>query len=87
MALSILVAGDAVLSENWLSTFFQKRPSDLRYDWVKLQSFYPIESLANASQVTFCLPRFLGPCAYMPSGMLLKMDVKLSMIDPSTKKR
>ncbi len=45
-----------------------------------MHSFYPVESLTNATQMTFLLPRFLGPMAYVPSGLLLKLNIKLAMI-------
>ncbi len=50
-----------------------------------MHSFFPVESLSNASQMTFLLPRFLGPLCYIPNGMLLKMDIKLAMIDGTGK--
>ncbi len=49
----------------------------MRYDSIKMQSFQPLESLSNASSMSFNLPRFLGPSAYIPGNMLLKLSVKL----------
>ena len=42
-----------------------------------MQAFYPVESLTNANQMTFNLPRFLGPNSYLPNKMMLKVEVKL----------
>ncbi len=80
---SILIEADSVLAENYLEGFFQRRPTDRRYESTKLHTFYPVESLTNASQVTFVLPRFLGPMAYVPSGLLLKLNIQLAMLSAS----
>ncbi len=45
-----------------------------------MNKFSPVESLTNASQVTFVLPHFMGPFAYLPSGILLQVDMKMSMV-------
>ncbi len=71
--------GNNVLSEDWAEDFFQSRPTDGRFECVKLQKFYPIESLTNASVITFILPRFMGPNIYLPSRMLLKVAVQLKI--------
>ncbi len=78
---SITVENESVLAENWVSGFFQRRPTDRRFDSVKMHVFHPVESLTHASNATFILPRFLGPNAYIPSGMLLKADIVLSLAD------
>ena len=44
-----------------------------------MQCFYPVESLANAQQISFVLPRYLGPNCYLPQKLLLRLDVKLNM--------
>ena len=44
-----------------------------------MNEFFPVESLTNASQVTFVLPHFMGPFCYIPSGMILKVEVKMTM--------
>ncbi len=49
----------------------------MRYDSIKMQNFQPVESLTNASSMSFNLPRFLGPSAYIPGNMMLKLAVKL----------
>ncbi len=51
-----------------------------------MNSFNPVESLTNASQVTFILPHFMGPFSYLPHGMILKADIKMSMIRNETTK-
>ncbi len=78
------------LAENIIDAYFQGRAVDMRYDSVKMQSFQPLESLSNASSVSFHLPRFLGPSAYIPANMLLKLSVKLetgnSTVIPAVKR-
>ncbi len=74
---SAQVEAASYLAENIIDAYFQGRPVDMRYDSVKMQSFQPLESLSNASSVSFNLPRFLGPSAYIPGNMLLKLAVKL----------
>ncbi len=67
------------MSEDWAEDFFQSRPTDARFECVKLQKFFPVESLTNARLITFVLPRFMGPNIYLPSRMLLKVEVQLKM--------
>ncbi len=76
---SVLVEGNSILSKNWADDFFSVRPTDWRFDCVKMQSFSPVESLSHARKVTFILPRFLGPNMYLPDRMLLKIEVALSL--------
>ncbi len=75
---SIQIEADTKLSENWVQSFFQDRATDARFHSVKYHQFHSVESLTNASQVTFICPRFLGPNCYLPSKMLLKVEVKLT---------
>ena len=71
-AFSIQLEADTQLSQNWIETFFQHRPTDGRYEAVKYQAFHSVESLTNANQVTFQCPRFLGPNAYLPDKLMIK---------------
>ncbi len=90
MSAHLVVEGNSVLSQNFAEDFFSSRPTDLRYECVKLESFHPVESLTGASQVTFILPRFLGPNCYLPHKMLLHVEVCLEQEGgaeiPNTKK-
>ena len=79
MASSVLVEGNSIFSKNWADDFFAVQPTDWRFDAVKMQSFIPVESLSNARQMTFILPRFLGPNIYLPNRLLLKIEVALSV--------
>ncbi len=76
---SVLVESNSVISKNWADDFFSIRPTDWRFDCVKMQSFIPVESLSHARQMTFLLPRFLGPNMYIPDRMLLKLQVALTL--------
>ncbi len=67
-----------------MEDLFQKRPTNRNYESVKMHSFHPVESLTNASQVSFVMPRFLGPNMYVPSGMLLKLEVQLERVPTAT---
>ncbi len=79
---SIQVEADTKLSQNWIQTFFQARGTDVRFENVKYQAFHSVESLTNASQVTFICPRFLGPNAYLPHKLMIK--VQLEILDEAT---
>ncbi len=81
-AFSIQLEADTQLSQNWIETFFQHRPTDGRYEAVKYQAFHSVESLTNANQVTFQCPRFLGPNAYLPDKLMIK--VQLEIVDVAT---
>ncbi len=74
----IRVEADTKLAQNWVQSFFQDRGTDARFEVVKYHQFHAVESLTNASQVTFICPRFLGPNCYLPSKILLKVEVKLT---------
>ncbi len=84
---SFLVEADSVLSENYVSGFFQKRATDARFENVKMNAFHPLESLTHATQMTFVLPPFLGPNAYIPDRLLLQVDCKLTMIPNATTRK
>ncbi len=84
MSATIVVEADAVLAEDWSKTFFQSRPTDSRYESVKYQSFYPVSTLTNASNITFVMPRFSGPNCYLPHDMLLEVEVVLTDEDGKT---
>ena len=78
MASGISIEADTKLSQNWTQTFFQSRGTDSRFDNVKYHAFHSVESLTNASQITFVCPRFLGPHCYLPNKMLLKVKIKIT---------
>ncbi len=81
---SLIVEKNSLLAQNWAEDFFAVRPTDQRYECVKLEAFHPVESLTNASQVSFVLPRFLGPNSYIPHKMLLHVSVLLEQEGAAT---
>ena len=83
---SIVVESDTVSAENYIQSLFQKRPTTSHFESIKMNSFHPVESLTNATQMTFVLPHFMGPFSYLPESMLLKVDVKMSMLYNATTK-
>ena len=82
MAASIQIEANTKFSQNWIQSLFQNRDTDTRFENVKFHSFHSVESLTHASQITFCLPRFLGPNCYLPHKMMLKVKVKI--VDAAT---
>ncbi len=61
-----------------LENLFDDKGSDLRFDNIKMQSYYPLESLTQASQMSFSLPPFLGPNAYLPNKLLIQIGLRLT---------
>ncbi len=80
----IQLEADTKISQDFVENFFQDRPVDGRFESIRYHSFHSVESLTNATQMTFNLPRFLGPNSYLPHKLLLKVQVKV--IDVATGK-
>ncbi len=78
MAASIQIEANTKFSQNWIQSLFQNRDTDTRFENVKYHVFQSVESLTNARQISFYLPRFLGPNCYLPDKMMLKLHVKIT---------
>ena len=79
---AIQLEAESKLAENWIQSFFRSPATDARFESVKYHQFHSVESLTNATQVTFVCPRFLGPNAYLPHKLMLKVQVEI--IDVAT---
>ncbi len=82
MSAAIQIEANTQFAQNWIQSLFQNRDTDTRFESVKYHSFHSVESLTNASQISFNLPRFLGPNCYIPHKMMLKVSVKI--VDTAT---
>ena len=78
MSASIQIEANTKFSQNWLQSLFQHRDTDTRFESVKYHCFQSVESLTNARQISFNLPRFLGPNCYLPEKLMLKVQVKIT---------
>ena len=49
-----------------------------------MQTFFPLESLNQATQMSFNMPPFLGPNAYLPNKLLMRVGVRLTTATGAT---
>lgn len=78
MSASIQIEANTKFSQNWIQSLFQNRDTDTRFENVRYHCFQSVESLTNARQISFNLPRFLGPNCYLPNKLMLKVQVKIT---------
>ncbi len=65
-------------AESLMESLFEEKGTDPRFDNIKMQCYFPLESLTQATQMSFSLPPFLGPNAYLPNKLLLQVGLRLT---------
>ncbi len=49
-----------------------------------MQTYFPLESLTQATQMSFNLPPFLGPNSYLPNKLLMRIGLRLTTASGGT---